>query len=65
MTAPHRCAGCGTIGRPPLADPPEGDQRPVLKLVWTGNGPRLLCQCCEIFDAIDGGDQTALFGGAP
>ena len=45
---PHRCAGCGCIGRLPLADPNPDDQRPVLRLTFgASGGAQLLCALCR------------------
>jgi hypothetical protein len=46
---PHRCAGCGTIGRISTAIVDPADERPVLRLSWcgAGRGVRLLCACCS------------------
>jgi hypothetical protein len=45
-----RCTGCGTPGRVATIAQPE-DGLPVLRLVWTKNGPRLLCSLCEADEA--------------
>ena len=47
VTAPHRCAGCGQVGRLPTADPAPDDQRPVLRLAFTSAGVRLLWALCR------------------
>jgi hypothetical protein len=46
--SPWRCAGCGTPGRPSLADPDPADTRPVLRVSFSGAGgrPALLCPRC-------------------
>jgi hypothetical protein len=56
MTArpPHTepvCAGCGIRGRIPTIEDPKDERRPVLRLVWTKNGPRLMCALCEAGEA--------------
>jgi hypothetical protein len=45
---PHRCAGCGCVGRLSLADPDPTDPRPVLRLAWPATGGcKLLCALCR------------------
>jgi hypothetical protein len=53
--APHRCRGCGVVGRLSLADPDRADRRPVLKIVFGGpnDRPQLLCSLCEPAEGRD------------
>jgi hypothetical protein len=56
MTAPSPhtervCAGCGIRGRIPTIAEPKDDRRPVLRIAWTKDGPRLLCALCEAEEA--------------
>jgi hypothetical protein len=56
MTAPSLrtelvCAACGIRGRLPTIAEPKDDRRPVLRIAWTKNGPRLMCSLCEVGEA--------------
>jgi hypothetical protein len=47
MTAPIRCAGCGSAGRLPTIAAPKDDPQPILSIAWTKDGPRLVCAICR------------------
>jgi hypothetical protein len=56
MTAPppHAelvCSACGIRGRLPTIAEPKDDRRPVLGIVWTKDGPKLMCALCEAGEA--------------
>jgi hypothetical protein len=56
MTAPSPhtervCAGCGIRGSVPTIAEPKDDRRPVLRIAWTKDGPRLMCAHCEAEEA--------------
>jgi hypothetical protein len=51
MTAAHVCAGCGVRGRLPTIAEPKDERRPALRLVWTKDGPKLMCALCREAEA--------------
>jgi hypothetical protein len=50
MTAPHRCAGCGVVGRRSLADPDPRQEGMAMKRVPTPNAQGLCCYCMRSMD---------------
>jgi hypothetical protein len=56
MTArpPHTervCAGCGVRGRLPTIAEPKDDRRPIPRIAWTKDGPKLMCALCRAEEA--------------
>jgi hypothetical protein len=51
MTTDLVCAACGIRGRISTIAEPKDDRRPVLKLAWTKDGPKLICALCREAEA--------------
>jgi hypothetical protein len=53
--APHTrelvCAGCGVKGRVSTIAEPQDDRRPILRIAWTKDGPKLMCALCRAGEA--------------
>jgi hypothetical protein len=51
MTTELVCAACGVKGRVSTIAEPKDDRRPILRIAWTKDGPKLICALCREAEA--------------